>query len=243
MAEKSAEAQTFAPRLSIVEDQAQWLIDNRGEGGGTTDEALWKATLTGAEASAGWGDEPWTATDLIYGPDSPNELSLHQTVFGTDSAGALRCQDGKGLYGWTYPVNETRWQNGPGQSGAHLANEVFGLPDSGYVHSLRAAGLHLMAAVFKTVDYVGEYTIIDRILDITEELESLATNVETAVGDLDASIDGRIDAKVSAAVGTQLEDMQEVLDEQFAGLDSLGLGPLPSIIDHILIRLNQLEVE
>ncbi|MDX0494064.1 hypothetical protein GOC53_27985 [Sinorhizobium medicae] len=76
MAEKASDIQTLAPRLSYVEDLAEWLKDNRGEGGGTTDEMLWKAVLTGAEASATWGDEPWTATDLIYGPDSPNELSM-----------------------------------------------------------------------------------------------------------------------------------------------------------------------
>lgn len=45
-------------------------------------------TVTGAETSGSWSPDPWTQSDLIYGPDSPNELSLRQTVFGTNSTGA-----------------------------------------------------------------------------------------------------------------------------------------------------------
>lgn len=200
MADKPADIHTLAPRLSYVEDLATWLKDNRGSsgGGGTRDETLWRATLTGAESSAGWSDTPWTQTDIIYGPTSPNQLSMHQTVFGTSAAGALRCQDGKGLYGWLFPTTETRWQYGPENGSRNLANEVFDLPDSGYVHALRAATLSLMKAVFKTPAYVGSYTIIDRILDIKTELESFAGNVEQAIGDLQTDVDNRFSANDDA---------------------------------------------
>lgn len=199
MADKPADIHTLAPRLSYVEDLATWLKDNRGSGGsGTTDETLWRATLTGAETSAGWSDDPWTQTDLIYGPTSPNALSMHQTVFGVDSTGALKCQDGKGLYGWIFPQSETRWQYGPENGDLNLANEIFDATDSGYVHALRAATISLMQAVFKTPAYVGSYTIIDRILDIKTELESFEANVETALTDLQTDVDTRFAANDDA---------------------------------------------
>ncbi|MDR6587396.1 hypothetical protein [Agrobacterium tumefaciens] len=204
MADKSADIQTLAPRLSYVEDLAAWLKDNRGEGGGgTTDQKLWRATLTGAETSSSWSEEPWTQTDLIYGPNSPNGLSLHQTIFGSSFADAMKMHDGKGFYAWIFPSDETRWQNGPSQSGAHLANEVFGLPDSGYVHALRSASMSLMSSVFKSVEYVGDYTIIDRILDIAEELESLATNVEQALSDFQNEMQSGFDS-----INTQIDALR-----------------------------------
>lgn len=200
MADKAADLHTLAPRLSYVEDLATWLKDNRSEGSGTTDEALWKATLTGAETSGSWSSEPWTQTDLIYGPDSPNEMSLHQTLFGNNAADAMKMQDGKGFYAWLFPGDETRWQNGPDQSGAHLANEVFGLPDSGYVHALRDASLSLMESIFKNPSYVGDYTIIDRIETQTADLEELASNVEDAFSDLQTEIEAGF-----ASINTQLD--------------------------------------
>ena len=199
MADKPADIHTLAPRLSYVEDLATWLKDNRGSGsGGTRDETLWRATLTGAESSAGWSDDPWTQTDLIYGPTSPNELSMHQTVFGMDSQNALKAQDGKGFFGWVFPNTETRWQYGPENGSSTLANDVFDLPDSGYVHALRAATLSLMQSVFKDVSYVGSYTIIDRILDIKTELDSFSANVETALTDLQTDVDTRFAANDDA---------------------------------------------
>ncbi len=188
MADKAADIHTLAPRLSYVEDLATWLKDNRGEGGGTTDERLWKATLTGAVTGA-WSDTPWTATDLIYGPDSPNDLSMHQTLFGNNASNALKCQDGKGFFSWVFADDETRWQYGAENRSAALATEIFDQPDSGYVHALRAATLSLMEAIFKDPSYIGSYTIIDRILDIVQEVEELASNFESEIERLDARID------------------------------------------------------
>lgn len=194
MAEKSADIQTLAPRVDWLEQMTGWLKDNRGEGGGTTDEKIWKATLTGAVTGATWGDEPWLATNLIYGPGSPNATSLHLTVFGNNSEGAMKCQDGKGFYGWVFPQAETRWQYGAENGSRSLAVEVFDQPDSGYVHALRAATMSLMQAVFKDVSYVGSYTIIDRILDLTTELESLASNAEQAIGEIQADMQSGFDS-------------------------------------------------
>lgn len=139
---KSADPQTITPRLSIVEDQALWLLENRGTGGtATVDQKLWKAAFEGAETGAS-SSEPWSAEDLIYGPGSPNEASLHRTLFGNNSLNALKCQDGKRLYGWLFPVDETRWQYGPGQGdNATLATDIFGHTGNGYVESLRSASL------------------------------------------------------------------------------------------------------
>lgn len=202
MAEKSADIQTLAPRVDWLEQAFDWVKDNGGSGGGTTDETLWKATLTGAVTGATWGDEPWLATNPLYGPDSPNDTSMHLTIFGNNSDGALKCQDGKGLYGWTYPINETRWQYGPENGSRSLAVEVFDQPDSGYVHALRAATLSLMQAVFKDVSYVGSYTIIDRILNLTEELESLASNAEQAIGEIQTDMQAGFDS-----INTAIDDI------------------------------------
>lgn len=217
MAEKSADIQTLAPRVDWLEQAFDWVKDKGGEGG-TTDQKLWRATLTGAETSGSWSPDPWTQTDLIYGPDSPNGLSLHQTLFGNASADAMKMQDGKGFYAWLFPGDETRWQNGPGQSGAHLANEVFGLPDSGYVHALRTATLSLMQAVFKNASYVGSYTIIDRILDLTEELESLATNAQEAIGDIQNEVAHQADLNATAH-----EDLQTQIDALRTRISAGGL--------------------
>lgn len=199
MAEKSADIQTLAPRVDWLEQMTDWLKDNRGEGSGTTDQKLWRATLTGAETSGSWSPDPWTQTDLIYGPDSPNGLSLHQTLFGNNAGDALKMQDGKGFFGWLFPGDETRWQYPQQQT---FANEVFGLPDSGYVHALRSATLSLMKAVFKDPSYVGSYSIIDRILDLTEELESLASNAEQAIGEIQTDMQAGFDS-----INTAIDDI------------------------------------
>ncbi|CUW87551.1 hypothetical protein [Agrobacterium genomosp. 2] len=193
MAEKAADIHTLAPRTSWLEDAVADLYARPG-GSGTLDERLWKATVTGAEVSATFRDEPWTAEDLIYGPGSPNNLSMHQTVFGTNSAGALLCQDGKGLYGWLFPTTETRWQYGPENGSRNLATEIFDAPDSGYVHALRAATLSLMQAVFKNPSYVGSYTIIDRINDQAEEMETLASGLEEALVAFQEAQDEKLEA-------------------------------------------------
>lgn len=130
MAEKSADIHTLAPRLSYVEDLANWLKDNGGSGGGTLDQRLWRVTVTGAQPGFSFSDDPWTVTDLIYGPGSPSNLSMHQTIFGTNSAGAIACQDGKGFYGRVFRENDITWSYenaGP----AAMSDYIFGAPASG----------------------------------------------------------------------------------------------------------------
>ncbi|MGE7368310.1 hypothetical protein ACQKKX_04465 [Neorhizobium sp. NPDC001467] len=214
MAAKDAKIQTLAPRVDWVEQAIEDLYKRPG-GSGTLDEKLWKATLTGAEASATWGDKPWEATDLIYGPTSPNQLSMQQTIFGTSSAGAMKCQDGKGFYGWLFPEEETRWQYPQPQT---LANDVFDQPDSGYVHALRTATLSLMAAIFKAPEYVGDYTIIDRINDLATELEELAGQAQEAIGDLQAEIAHQAEVNTTAH-----EDLQAQIDALRNRLNAGGL--------------------
>lgn len=189
MAEKSADIHTLAPRTSWLEDAVDDLYKRPSGGSGTTDQKLWQAMAIGAVTGATWGNEPWLSTTLIYGLASPNQLSMHQTVFGTDSTGAMKCQDGKGFFGWVFPMNETRWQYGPENGSRALANEIFGQPDSGYVHSLRGAGLSLMSSIFKDVSYVGEYTIIDRIETVTADLEELAGQAQGAIGDFETNLE------------------------------------------------------
>lgn len=219
MAEKDANIHTLAPRVDWLEQMTGWLKDNRGEGGGgTTDEKLWRATLTGAETSGSWSPDPWTQTDLIYGPDSPNGLSLHQTIFGNNADNALKTQDGKGFYSWVFPSDETRWQYGPENGSRSLATEVFDEPDSGYVHALRAATLSLMDAVFKNPSYVGSYTIIDRILDLATELESLASNAEQAIGEIQTDMQAGFDS-----INTAIDDINAQLVSIRARLSAGGL--------------------
>lgn len=204
MAEKAADLQTLAPRTAWLEEAVDDLYRRPGGSGGI-DERGWKVMVTGAEASATWSDEPWESEDFIYGPDSPNGLSFHQTVFGTSATGAMLCQDGKGLYGWTYPANETRWQYGP-ENGSHtLAVEVFDQPDSGYVHALRAATLSLMQAVFKNPSYVGPYTIIDRIETQAADLEELAGQAQEAIGDVQAEVAHQADLNETAHANLQAQ--------------------------------------
>ncbi len=214
MAEKPAQLYTLPARVDWLEQMVAWLKDNGGSGG-VIDERGWKVVLTGAEASATWGDKPWEADDLIYGPDSPNDLSFHQTVFGTNSTGALLCQDGKGLYGWLFPTTETRWQYPQPQT---LANEIFDQPDSGYVHALRAATLSLMQAVFKNPSYVGPYTIIDRIETQAADLEELAGQAQEAIGDVQSEVAHQADLNETAHA-----NLQSQIDSLRARLNAGGL--------------------
>lgn len=199
MAEKSADTWTLAPRLSYLEDQAQWLMENRGSGSGTLDTKLWRVTVEGAELSGSWSDEPWTQTDLIYGPDSINKMSLHQTLFATNPANALKCQDGKGLFGWIFPDDETRWQSGTAQGGDKtLATEIFGHTGNGFVESLRAASQSLSKAIWGDPTFIGTSdTIIGRIQQVADNLEELASNAESEISVLNNEI-ARLDARIDA---------------------------------------------
>ena len=86
MAIKSADPQTIAPRLSIVEDQAAWLLENRGQGGGGgTDPSellkkLYQSTVgLSHTSSAAPDDEIWD--ENVYADDN-GERSMHVALFG-----------------------------------------------------------------------------------------------------------------------------------------------------------------
>ncbi len=191
MAEKAADIHTLAPRTSWLEDAVADLYARPGSGG--LDEKHWQAALNGAVTGTTWDNEPWKATNLIYGLTSANGLSLHQTVFGT-SANALKAQDGKGFYGQLFSPDENRWINGSGRgANVTLANEVFGNTGNGFVESLRAASQSLSAAIWGSPSYIGSGdTIIGRIQKVAADLDFLADAAESEIARLDARIDGLI---------------------------------------------------
>ncbi|MEY9831072.1 hypothetical protein ABIA25_002887 [Sinorhizobium fredii] len=243
MAEKSADIHTLAPRLSYVEDKLDWVAENSGSGG--VDQKLWRATLEGAESSGAWSSEPWVADDLIYGPESTNLLSLHQTIFGLNSNNALKCQDAKGFFGWVFPDNETRWQYGPSQSTVTLSTDIFGQTGNGYVESLRTHNQTLASMIFKDPSYIGSGdgdTIIGRIEKVGDDLEELATNFEAEFAQINSIVETKVNAAVSA-INTKINDMQYFLDYQFGGVVGgvSGYDSLLEIFDSIWMRLNQLE--
>ncbi|MDX0165800.1 hypothetical protein GOC43_28885 [Sinorhizobium meliloti] len=183
MAEKSAEIHTLAPRLSYVEDKLDYLAENSGSGGGGRDEALWRITVTGAEPGYSFSDDPWTQTDLIYGPDSPSHLSMHQTIFGTNSAGAISCQDGKGFYGRVFSDYDTTWSYD--ESGTRtLVEDIFAGAD--FVSAMRALSTSLCRSIWHTdtttLGYDRPDTIIGRIEKLTEDLQELRDDLESEIG-------------------------------------------------------------
>ena len=64
-----------------------------------------------------------------------------------------------------------------------------------------------MESIFKSVEYVGDYTIIDRILDITTELESLADNVELALSSMETDFAAQIES-IRSNYDTQLDQVR-----------------------------------
>ena len=143
---------------------------------------------------------------------------MHLTVFGNNSEGALRCQDGKGFFGWVFGPTETRWQYGPENRDQNLAGELFGPSNSGWVHALRAANLNLMAAVFGSVEYVGDYTVMDRINDQSEELETLAQGAEQAIGEVQNNLE-----IYQSQMETTIANLQSQIDSLRARLNAGGL--------------------
>lgn len=195
MAEKSADIQTLAPRISHVEDQAKWLIENRGSGGGADPspklQKLWKASMTGAQDSGAWDLDPWTADNLIYGAEADGKLSMHQTVFGTSAVGAMDCQDGKGFFGWVFPSGETRWKYGPGQGSAvTLATDIFAYAGDGYLESLRDANQSLCKAIWgNPAELGGSRTIVRRIDDVLDDIDFLSRTVDRKIERLSDNFD------------------------------------------------------
>lgn len=199
MAEKSADIQTLAPRLSYVEDQAKYLMENRGSGGGADPspklQKLWKASMTGAVDSWTWDSEPWKADDLIYGDESETgRLSMYQTIFGGIDGGrnALSCQDGVGFYGRVFPPGETRWNFGPGHRS--LVQDIFGGDD--FVAAFRTHYTSICRSVWDTdASVIGSHrddTIIGRIEKVGEKLDQLRDDLEWDLAYLENSINSQL---------------------------------------------------
>lgn len=176
MAEKSAEIHTIAPRLSYVEDKLDWVVENSGSGGGGVDQKLWRATLEGAEASATWGSEPWAADDLIYGPESPNLLSLHQTIFGMNSTGAIGCQDGKGFFGRIFREDDSTWSYDSVGTAA-MSDYIFGSPSSG----LSAAELLDKSATLADEVLAKLEEFVEQIQQLRDDMEFEINRIENVV--------------------------------------------------------------
>ncbi|MGO7273901.1 hypothetical protein ACCT18_01185 [Rhizobium ruizarguesonis] len=181
MAEKNADIHTLAPRLSYVEDQAKWLMDNRGSGGGTDPSTLLRklyiAAVGGSDA-AGISETPWTET-LVYGPTF--ETSLHRTIFGGDSSSAVSCQDGKGFYGRVFFPGETHWDYS--ETTRPLTHDI-GLAtgvNETILTRLRSINSNLVKSIWDTdadeIGYSGQGTIIGRILKMQEDIETLQGDV------------------------------------------------------------------
>lgn len=109
MSEKSADIQTLAPRLSYIEDQAKWLMDNRGSGGEPGADPseklkkLWDGVLGGAYTSP--TSTSWNA-ESIYEVES---ISLFQGLYGFNLQDAVDCIDGVGFYGHVFVPGNTTW--------------------------------------------------------------------------------------------------------------------------------------
>lgn len=181
MAEKNADIQTLAPRLSFVEDQAKWLMDNRGGGGGADPSPLLRklyiATVGGSDAG-GISDEPWT-DNLVYGPTF--ETSMHMTIFGGDSSIATSCQDGKGFYGRVFYPGETHWNSS--ETARPLTHDIglaTGVNES-ILTKMRSINSNLVKSIWDTdadeIGYSGQGTIIGRILKMQEDIETLQGDV------------------------------------------------------------------
>lgn len=191
MAEKSADIQTLAPRLSYVEDLAAWLKENTGGGAGGSDPSpltkrLYSMTVYGAEVGA-WSPDPWTVDTVYNGTDK----SMHITLFGANADNAVACQDGKGFYGWIFPSNETRWRFGPGQgSSVTLAADIFGYAGDGYLESLRSESQSLCKAIWGDPSELGgSKTIVRRIDDVLDDLDFLSRTVDRKIERLQDNVD------------------------------------------------------
>lgn len=181
MAEKSAEIHTIGPRLHAVENAVDWLMDNRGSGGGTDPstllQKLYIATVGGADGGA-ISNEPWTV-DLVYGPTF--ETSMHMTIFGGASSIATSCQDAKGFYGRVFYPNETNWDaSATSRPLTHDIGLAAGVNES-ILAKLRSINSNLVKSIWDTdpdeIGYSRQGTIIGRILKMQEDIETLQGDV------------------------------------------------------------------
>lgn len=199
MAEKDADLHTLAPRLSYVEDQAQWLMDNRGSGGeGGEDPSpklkkLWNGMMDGAYNS-GYA-EPWNAQS-IYEAEG---ISMHIGLYGFDTQAAINCLDGAGFYGHIFYANDTRWTQTITTGARPLVEDVFSAGSTDFVAALRAKHTSICKAIWDTdTDSIGTdraTSIIGRLekieqdqQDLRDDLTAFETYVDTQVARLDHRI-------------------------------------------------------
>lgn len=199
MAEKNADIHTLAPRLSYVEDQAQWLMDNRSSGGeGGEDPSpklkkLWFGLLDGTYTTG--YDEPWNAQS-IYEAEG---ISMHVGLYGFDTQAAINCMDGAGFYGHVFRANDVRWTQTITTGARPLVEDVFSAGSTDFVAALRAKHTSICKAIWDIdLDSVGTSratsiigrleTIEEDLQDLRNDLNSLETYVDTQVTRLDQRI-------------------------------------------------------
>jgi hypothetical protein len=199
MAEKNADLHTLAPRLSYVEDQAQWLMDNRNSGGeGGEDPSpklkkLWFGLLDGIYTTG--YDQPWNA-DSIYEAEG---ISFHTGLYGFDIRAAQNCLDGAGFYGHVFYPTDVRWTQTVTSGARPLVEDVFTAGSTDFVAALRAKHTSICKAIWDIdTDSIGtsrETSIIGRlekieedIQDLRDDLTALETYVDTQVARLDQRI-------------------------------------------------------
>ncbi|MFK3962122.1 hypothetical protein ACI2KT_00910 [Ensifer adhaerens] len=199
MAEKSADIQTLAPRLSYVEDQAKWLMDNRNSGGeGGEDPSpklkkLWNGMMDGAYTS-GFA-EPWNAQS-IYESEG---ISMHIGLYGFDIRAAQHCLDGAGFYGHIFRPTDVRWTTTITSGARPLVEDVFAAGSTDFVSALRGKVTSICKAIWDLdVDSIGTSratSIIGRLEKLEEDVQDLRddfnafeTYVDTQIARLDQRI-------------------------------------------------------
>jgi hypothetical protein len=205
MVEKSADIQTIAPRVAWLEEAIKWLLDNRGEAGADPSTLLQKLYL-----SSIWGSQAGSQSADVWNHDTTytsatGDKSLHITIFGLGDGNAVACQvDSKGLFNWIFASGDTRWSSAGGAADMHLASDVFGSSGAtdDFLAELRGNSLSLAKAVFGDPTTIGATrpdSVMGRVENLQQQLDDLADNAESAVGDLQTQLDAataRIDAIV-----------------------------------------------
>lgn len=199
MAEKNADLHTLAPRLSYVEDQAKWLMENRNSGGeGGEDPSpklkkLWSGLLDGAYTS-GYA-EPWNA-ESIYESEG---ISMHVGLYGFDIRAAQHCLDGAGFYGHIFRPNDVRWTQTITSSARALTDDIYAAGSTDFVAAFRGKFTSICKAIWdidtdsigtdRATSIIGRLEKIEEdIQDLRDDLNGLETYVDTQVARLDQRI-------------------------------------------------------
>ncbi|MBX5111991.1 hypothetical protein HJB51_29100 [Rhizobium lentis] len=198
MADKNADLHTLAPRLSYVEDQAQWLMDNRESGGGGEDPSpklkkLWFGLLDGAYTTG--YDTPWDAQS-IYESEG---ISMHMGLYGFDIQAAQNCLDGSGFYGHVFYPIDTRWTTTVTTNARPLVEDIFSAGSTDFVAALRDRHTSICKAIWdidtdsigtsRATSIIGRLEKLEQdVHDLRDDLNGLETYVDTQVARLDQRI-------------------------------------------------------